>query len=61
MSKRNVVKYVDGIKITVCAPRAPRISERTFPISKSRYTAWAQGVTNYEYGVKSCQGTIEKE
>jgi hypothetical protein len=54
----DVVSYVDGVKITMCAPRMPRKAEKTFDISKSRYTAWHQGVSNYTRGSHGCLGTV---
>jgi hypothetical protein len=55
---QDVVSYVDGVKITMCAARMPRKVEKTYDISKSRYTAWHQGVTNYVRGTRGCLGTI---
>lgn len=51
MSKcKDVVKVVDGVKVTVCAYRGPRKSEVTFPIDKSRYTTWALTVSKARNG-----------
>lgn len=62
MTKRtkynDVVTYVNGVKTTICAPRKPRVSELTYPINKSRYTAWAQGVTRLEHGIGGVLGTV---
>jgi hypothetical protein len=57
---QDVVSYVDGVKVTLCAPRAPRKGEKTYDIARSRYTMWAQGVTNYEHGNRGAQGTVRK-
>lgn len=62
MTKRtkynDVVTYVNGVKTTICAPRKPRQSEITYPRNKSRYTAWAQGVTRFEHGTGGVLGTV---
>lgn len=55
---KDVVSYIDGVKVTMCAPRMPRKAEKTFDISKSRYTAWHQGVSNYARGSRGCLGTV---
>lgn len=64
MAKRtkynDVVTIVDGVKYTVCEPRKPRASELTYPLNKSRYTAWAQGVSNLNRGTRGCTGTTQK-
>ena len=61
MSKRKTQVVIrDGQKITLCAYRKPRKSEKTFDIDKSRYTAWATGVTKFEHGTRGVQGTVEK-
>ena len=56
----DVVTYVDGVKFTMCAPRLPRKAEKTYDISKSRYTAWHQGVKNFERGTRGCLGTVRQ-
>ena len=57
----DVVTYVDGVKVTMCAPRLPRKAEKTYDISKSRYTAWHQGVGNYTRGTRGCLGTVRNQ
>ena len=56
---KDIVTLVDGIKTTVCAYRGPRFNEQTFDVNKSRYTPWAQGVTNYQRGTRGIQGTVD--
>ena len=56
----DVVTIVDGVKVTQCAYRGPRKTERTYDIAHSRYTAWHQGVRNYEHGTRGVLGTVRK-
>lgn len=57
--KRTVtVTVVNGIKYTVAGYQEPKDSERTYPVSKSRYTAWHQGVTRFENGSGGILGTV---
>lgn len=56
----DVVSVVDGVKYTMCAPRLPRNAEKTFSIERSRYTQWAQGVSNMARGTRGCTGTVNK-
>jgi len=51
---------IDGVKVTLCAYRQPRKSERTFDINKSKYTPWAQTVSKYVRGSRGVLGTLEK-
>lgn len=55
----DIVTIVDGVKVTQCAPRMPKRSEMTFLVDKSKYTPWAQGVSNYRRGSRGVQGTVE--
>ena len=57
---KDVVTYVDGVKVTQCAYRGPRKGEATYDINKSRYTVWAQTVSKYTRGTRGVQGTVEK-
>ena len=57
---KDVVTYVDGVKVTQCAYRGPRKGEATYDINKSRYTAWAQTVSKYTRGTNGILGTVEK-
>lgn len=57
--KQDVITYVDGVKITMCAYRGPRKGEGTFGIDKSRYTPWAQGVSNYVRGTRGVNGIVD--
>jgi hypothetical protein len=57
---KDVVTYVDGIKVTQCAYRGPRKGEATYDINKSRYTVWAQTVSKYTRGTNGILGTVEK-
>jgi len=63
MTKRtkyqDVVTIVDGVKITMCAPRMPRKAEKTYDIDKSKFTAWNRGVTNFRSGSRGVQGTVD--
>lgn len=56
----DVVTIVDGVKVTQCAYRGPRKTERTYDIAHSRYTAWHQGVGNYTRGTRGVLGTVRK-
>lgn len=56
---KDAVIVQDGVKYTLCAPRAPRKSEKTFSVDKSRYTPWAQGVSNFRKGIRGVQGTVD--
>lgn len=47
---RDQTVFVDDVKVTFCAYRKPRKSERTFDIDKSKYTPWAQTVAKYVRG-----------
>ena len=60
MSKKSldVVTYVDGVKVTHFAYRQP--TQKTWPISKSRYTVWAQTARKYTLGSGACVGTIDR-
>lgn len=58
--QKDIVTYVDGIKVTQCVYRGPRRGEATYDISKSRYTPWSQGVVKYERGTRGVLGTVEK-
>ena len=55
----DVATIVDGVKFTVCAPRMPKKFEKTFTVDKSRYTAWAQGVSNFRRGTRGVMGTVD--
>lgn len=57
---RDQTVFVDGVKVTLCAYRKPRKSERTFDIDKSKYTPWAQTVAKYVRGSGGVIGTVEK-
>lgn len=57
---KDVVTYVDGVKVTQCAYRGPRKGEATYDINKSRYTVWAQTVSKYTRGTNGILGTVEK-
>ncbi len=56
---KDVFQIIDGIKVTQCAYRRPKKDTMTFPIGKSRYTAWHQGVVNYVRGTRGIVGTVE--
>lgn len=58
--QKDLVTYVDGVKITSCGYRGPRRGESTFDVNKSRYTPWTQGVVKYERGTRGVLGTVEK-
>ena len=61
MAKLNdTTSYVDGVKVTLCAPRAPRKSEITYPIDKSRSTPWSQTVSKYTRGTNGVLGTVDR-
>lgn len=61
MAKLNdTTNYVDGVKVTMCAPRKPRKSEITYPIDKSRYTPWSQTVSKYTRGTNGVLGTVDR-
>ena len=57
---KDVVTYVDGVKVTQCAYRGPRKGEATYDINKSRYTPWAQTVSKYVRGSRGVLGTVDK-
>lgn len=57
---KDVVTYVDGVKVTRCAYRGPRKGEATFPMDKSRYTVWTQTVSKYTRGTNGVLGTVDK-
>jgi hypothetical protein len=57
---KDVVTYVDGVKVTQCAYRGPKKGQETFPVGKSRYTVWAQTASRYVRGSGACQGTIDQ-
>lgn len=57
---KDVVEFVNGVKVTMCAYRGPRKGEVTFPTDKSRYTVWTQTASRYVRGSGACQGTIDK-
>lgn len=57
---KDVVEYVNGVKVTQCAYRGPRKGEATYDINKSRYTVWAQTVSKYTRGTNGILGTVEK-
>lgn len=57
---KDIVTYVDGVKITQCAYRGPRKGESTYDINKSKYTPWAQTVGKYVRGSRGVLGTVEK-
>lgn len=62
MSKRyNDTTYTNssGVKVTMCEYRAPKKAQRTFDVDKSKYTPWAQGVSNYTRGTRGVKGTVE--
>lgn len=58
MAKRKTkfeVKIIDGVKHVIYEAAPPRPSELTWPIGRSRYTAWHQGVLKAEvkhFGVR---------
>ena len=54
----DVSTVVEGVKFTMCAPRMPKKVEKTFSIEHSRYTPWAQGVSNYRRGTHGVTGTV---
>jgi hypothetical protein len=55
----DMVTIVDGVKVTMCAPRMPKKVEKTFSVDKSRYTPWAQGVSNFRRGTRGVMGTVD--
>ena len=55
----DVVTIVNGVKVTMCAPRMTKKVEQTFSVDKSRYTAWAQGVSNFRRGTRGVTGTVD--
>lgn len=57
---KDVVMYIDGVKVTLCAYRGPKRSDTTWDVNKSRYTAWHTGVVKYEKGTSGILGTVEK-
>ena len=57
---KDVIEYVNGVKITHCAYRGPKKGTETFPVDKSRYTVWTQTASRYVRGSGACQGTIDK-
>lgn len=59
MKKYNdVVTFVDGVKVTLCAPRKPRKGERTYDPARGKYSQWARGVSKMNLGVGGVQGTV---
>jgi hypothetical protein len=56
---QDVVTIVDGVKITMCAARMPRKTEKTYSVDQSKYTAWNRGVTNFRSGSRGVQGTVD--
>ena len=61
MAKTRDVSYIraDGVKVTVCAPRAPRKSERTWTVDKSKHSVWTQGHIGYVRGTHGTFGTTK--
>ena len=61
MSTQKDVSYIreDGVKVTICAPRMPKKTERTWTVEKSRHSVWAQGRSNYVRGTRGTTGTME--
>ena len=57
---KDIVTYIDGVKVTLCAYRGPRKGESTYDINKSKYTPWAQTVSKYTRGTAGVLGTVEK-
>jgi len=57
---KDIVTYVDGVKVTQCAYRGPRRGEGTYDINKSKYTVWAQTVSKYTRGTNGVLGTVPK-
>lgn len=51
----------DGVKVTLCAPRMPKKTEKTFSVDHSRYTAWTQGVSNFRRGTRGVLGTVDTQ
>ena len=51
MKKPQVTTYIDeaGVKHTIGEYHQPRPGERTWPLSKSKHTIWAQGKSNYTH------------
>ena len=62
MAKSETYTYIneDGIEVTVQPYKEPRKNEKTYDVNKSKYTPWAQGVSNYERGTRGVKGTVEK-
>lgn len=59
MKKYNdVVVVVDGVKVTLCAPRKPRKGERTYDPARGKYSQWTQGVGKMARGTAGVQGTV---
>ena len=56
---KDVVTVVNGVTVTQCAYRGPRKGKETFPVSKSRYTAWHQTASRIRRGVGGVQGTVD--
>ena len=56
---KDEVLVVDGVTITKCAYRGPRKGKETFPVAKSRYTAWHQTAARIRRGVGGVQGTVD--
>lgn len=54
----DVVTIVDGVKVTICAPRDVRKNDRTYDPKRSKYSQWTQGVSRMQRGVGGVQGTI---
>lgn len=49
----------NGGSIQQAASQKVRKSQQTFPVSKSKYSVWAQGVTNFVHGRRGVSGTVE--
>lgn len=59
MKKYNdVVTIVDGVKVTMCAPRHVGKNERTYDPARSKYSQWTQGVSRMRRGVGGVTGTV---
>ena len=56
---QDTVIIIDGVKVTMCAARMPKASEKTYDINKSKYTVWNRGVTNFRSGARGVQGTVD--
>lgn len=56
---KDVVTVVNGVIVTQCAYRGPRKGKETFPVAKSRYTAWHQTASRIRRGAGGVQGTVD--